>query len=563
MRRLVCLIGVGREVSSHLLTPAQRPLPLNVELFEYQPEEEWLYRYSRPLLVVCIALFVGLYVGAEVPPRQILPVTFGLFVACLIVAALVSYTFGLRWFAVRPGPSPEQEDANTWFRGFAEAAPLANLPPTTALRAVGLAPGGARFLLLQGRGDLLAASDTVVAVAQALGVPRLEVWAADALSAVYRVPPVLTGDAAKVAAVFAAAGLPEPDEIVPRSGSLRSGDATFQLSGAFSEGLLAGSAELLAAGLAVREVTVSAEPHQGVTLFTLTCRSSTLSDPLAVGRSLRPAGSAGQPLVVGRTSEGADFALDLLGNPYHLALQGQTRSGKSVALYAILAQSVPSVQAGHVVIGGCDPPGLLLAPWSDYAGAEFRATGTGDLEAHVAALEAAVAEMDRRIAQMLSDGVDKLTPSAATPALFFVLEEFPGLLAALRSADAALKPAERRLPRVKAAVQRLQMEGAKAAIRVLEVAQRFDAEIIGGAERSNIACRVTLRVDNGDAVRMLHPSATPEQIEQITRFESGYAFVDLPAQPGQVVRFDYVTYADYRKQVLAGAPIERPTALEP
>lgn len=549
-------------MSSRLLTPAQRPLPPNVGLFERQRGDDWLYRYSRPLLVLCIALFLGLYIGAEAPPRQILPVTFWVFVVCLVVAALVSYFFGLRWFAVRPGPSKDQQDANEIFDAFVQAAPLANLPPTT-LGAVGLAPGGTLYLLMQGRGDLLAAPDTVVAVAQALGLPRLEVWAADALSAVYRVPPVLTGDAAKVAAVFAAAGLPEPDEIVPLSGSLLSGDATFQLSGAFSEGLLAGSAELLAAGFAVREVTVSAEPCQGVTVFTLTCRSSTPPDPLAVGRSLRPARSAGQPLVVGRTSDGADFALDLLGNPYHLALQGQTRSGKSVALYAILAQSVSSVQAGHVVIGGCDPTGLLLAPWSDYAGAEFRATGTGDLEAHVAALEAAVAEMDHRIAQMLADGVDKLTPSAATPALFFVLEEYPGLLAALRSADAALKPAERRLPRVKAAVQRLQMEGAKAAIRVLEVAQRFDADIIGGAERSNIACRVTLRVDNGDAVRMLHPSAAPEQIEQITRFEPGYAFVDLPAQPGQVVRFDYVTYADYRKRVLAGAPVERPAQLEP
>lgn len=161
--------------------------------------------------------------------------------------------------------------------------------------------------------------------------------------------------------------------------------------------------------------------------------------------------------------------------------------------------------------------------------------------------------MDNRISRLLSLGVDKITPDRYFPALVIILEEYPGLIAAVKTMDAALKPADRLLPRLKSAVQRLIQEGAKAGLRVILVAQRMDAEIIGGSERSNIGNRISLRVDNADAVRMLHPNASPETIEQINGFAAGYAYLERPAEPGQVVRFDYLDYQGYRSHVIANA----------
>lgn len=257
--------------------------------------------------------------------------------------------------------------------------------------------------------------------------------------------------------------------------------------------------------------------------------------------------------VLGRTSDGQELALDLVGDQHHVACQGQTRSGKSVALMGLLGSYAPTSRRGAVIVGGIDPTGLLLAPWANHPGAEFRALGLSDLDAVTAALLAAVSEMDRRIAWLMEQGRDKVTTPDDFAALFFVLEEYPGLVAALGSADALLKPGDRRLPMVKAGVQRLIQEGAKAGVCVLLLAQRMDASIVGGSERSNIGTRISLRVDNRDAVAMLHPDADPETVERIRGFAAGYAYVERPAEAPQVVRFDAVEYSEYRRVVLGGS----------
>lgn len=256
--------------------------------------------------------------------------------------------------------------------------------------------------------------------------------------------------------------------------------------------------------------------------------------------------------VLGRTSSGQDVALDIAGDPFHLACQGASRSGKSVALMGLLGGYAPASRRGAVIVGGIDPTGLLLAPWTDHPGSEFRALGLSDLDAVTAALSAAVAEMDRRVAWLMQEGRDKVTTPDDFAALFFVLEEYPGLVAALGSADAPLKPGDRRLPMVKAGVQRLIQEGAKAGVRGLLLAQRMDASIVGGSERSNIVTRISLRVDNRDAVAMLHPDADTETVERIRGFAAGYAYVERPAEAPQVVRFDAVDYSEYRRVVMGG-----------
>lgn len=273
-------------------------------------------------------------------------------------------------------------------------------------------------------------------------------------------------------------------------------------------------------------------------------------DLLATGRGGHFAVNAAGAPILGRVQDGSNFALDVVGDPFHVITQGASRSGKSVAVYSLLGGYAAAAAAGEVVICGCDPTGILLAPFAEYPGAEFRALGLSDLDAIPAALNALVAEMDRRIADLLmGQGRDKLDKGDA-PALLVVLEEYPGLLSALESADKALKSDQRRLPAVKNAVQRLIQEGAKALVRVQILAQRADASIVGGSERSNVGSRISLRVDNSDAVRMLHADASPEMVERIRSFKPGYAYVERAGLPPEVVRFDMADYAAYRAHVL-------------
>lgn len=177
--------------------------------------------------------------------------------------------------------------------------------------------------------------------------------------------------------------------------------------------------------------------------------------------------------------------IDLANMAAHLALQGQTRSGKSTTLYTLLGWFAHDLS---VVVAGCDPTGLVLSPWLDHSHSEWRSIGTGDLDAHVHSLASIVSEMDQRIATLLDPKQavfrDKLADfSLACPLIVVVLEEYPALLSALEIADKSLKTLDRRLPRVQGYVRRLIQEGAKVGFRVILIAQRFDASIIGGAER--------------------------------------------------------------------------------
>lgn len=272
------------------------------------------------------------------------------------------------------------------------------------------------------------------------------------------------------------------------------------------------------------------------------------SDPLAEGRATTWARENGLP-ILGRTATGANWCLNIGSDAWHLATQGMSRSGKSVFAYALLGALAQESRNGRIIIGGVDPTGILLGPWDSHPGDEYRCSGLHDLDAVVTTVHAAVTEMDTRIAQLRARFLDKIDPDApdAPPTLLFVLEEYPGLISALKSADAGSK--EKRLPLVKQGVQRLIQEGAKAGIRVWMIAQRMDAEIIGGSERSNLGTRISFRVDNADAVKMLMPESTPELVELIARFQPGYAVVAQPGEAPQMVRVDYTVYGEYVKRV--------------
>lgn len=249
-------------------------------------------------------------------------------------------------------------------------------------------------------------------------------------------------------------------------------------------------------------------------------------------------------IVVGRVESGRDLVISVAAAS-HLIVQGMSRSGKSVLVYDLLA---PLAVDPSVAVVGIDPSGILLAPWKDHPFPAWRVLGTSSMEAAAKAVGEIVAEMDRRIMSLWDIGADKLESfDEALPLLMVVLEEFPGTLAQAKSEDAeqGRKPQERVATKIQAGVRRLIQEGAKVGVRVLIIAQRADAEIVGGAERSNLGTRISMHVDNRDAVSMLHPSASPELIEAVLHAPPGVGLIETPTIPLQLFKADLVEYSDY------------------
>lgn len=261
-------------------------------------------------------------------------------------------------------------------------------------------------------------------------------------------------------------------------------------------------------------------------------------------------------LLLGRDAvEGDDFTLDP-DAPCHIAIQGQTRSGKSMLTYVVLSQLS---RRPDVVVAGLDPTGIVLAPFQDGPMPELRAGGLDPISRYVEALRNLVAMMEKRIGELLEAGSDGLTRfSPSSPMVFVVLEEWPGIMAAAKADDQATgrKPAERLASRIELLTGRLLREGAKVGFRVLMIVQRFSSASIDTDARAQFATRISLRLDNADAVRMLHDSVDEALIAAFPKFAPGEGLCDLP---GERIHFysyslDYREYLRRVRRNLSGQP---------
>lgn len=264
------------------------------------------------------------------------------------------------------------------------------------------------------------------------------------------------------------------------------------------------------------------------------------SDPLRGSRaSLQPSGG---PVRIGLDERGCDVFWDPF-EATHTAVQGMTRSGKSVQEYTRL-----SGLAGRddMEVCGLDPTGVLLGPWATAGGHIGVPSTAGEIPVYAHFLDVLidiVSEMDRRTLQLAADGRDKLEPSdfsAELRCLVVVLEEWPGIIRAAAAEDAteSRKPAERVGPKIEAGVARLLAEGAKSGIRVLLLGQRLSSKSLDTDSRSNFGVRHTLRVDNADAVGMLHDNAA-DWAPVVAAFEPGQGLIERPALGQRRYRADY------------------------
>lgn len=294
--------------------------------------------------------------------------------------------------------------------------------------------------------------------------------------------------------------------------------------------------------------TLRVVPHGGRWVRVELLDQDPLTEPFALPRIT--VGTCQDPVLLGRDEFG-----DALGHTFadaaHVALQGQNGAGKSQFAYGLLAQLAA---ADDVRIAGSDITGLLLGrPYGGTVHRPWQATGTADLEEHAALMERLVGVMDERLAA-LPDRVDKIEPSPAAPLFVVVVEEFPGLL---RAAGAMPKPGrgERSvLDRIRAANLRLLSEGRKVGFRVITLAQRAEAEAMGGGyARDQYALRLSFRVP-GDSLEMLHGPAVRELAERHATAEPGVAVLSAPGRDLVRVRVPYLgAYAEYCDRIATTA----------
>ncbi|MFR9803202.1 hypothetical protein ACL02T_12990 [Pseudonocardia sp. RS010] len=265
------------------------------------------------------------------------------------------------------------------------------------------------------------------------------------------------------------------------------------------------------------------------------------SDPLGDVYPLPgPAEDFDAPIVIARDEDGNRVA-EAVSRTGHIVVQGSTGSGKSAWLYAFLSQLSDRNRAGFpLTIGGIDPSGILLRPFESGS-----LLGLKDPDAIERFLSEAVAKMDNRVASIPHDK-DVLDITPEFPLLFLVLEEYPGLLRWLDALDA------KQAKRVRALVARLLSEGRKAGFRLVLVAQRAEAGIIGANERAQCSLRLSFRVDNLDAVRLLHTDADTETAARHSSEVPGVALLSAPGRPLSRVRGPWVGgYAEYVSRVAA------------
>ena len=124
-------------------------------------------------------------------------------------------------------------------------------------------------------------------------------------------------------------------------------------------------------------------------------------------------------VVLGRDTAGCDVRLDVFA-PNHLLLTGATRSGKSAQLYAILAQC----KGLPVRVCGIDPSGIVFAALGDALGGDgWRVKTTRSPERCITVLHEIVAEMDRRIDDLLASVQDKIEEYTDEKPLLLVVFE--------------------------------------------------------------------------------------------------------------------------------------------
>lgn len=155
----------------------------------------------------------------------------------------------------------------------------------------------------------------------------------------------------------------------------------------------------------------------------------------------------------------------------HIMVAGATGSGKSVLIHGLLDSLIQSNPATQLVL--IDPKRVELIDYKRYHGTLFTAT---EPETIYKALVWTVSEMEKRYKSMSKSGMKKSPYNA----LWVVIDEYADLMVTDKK-------------RVTPLIQRIAQLGRASNIHLLLATQRPTSDIITGAIKTNIDCRIALR----------------------------------------------------------------------
>lgn len=187
---------------------------------------------------------------------------------------------------------------------------------------------------------------------------------------------------------------------------------------------------------------------------------------------------------VGKDISGTPIVTDLEEMP-HLLIAGQTKSGKSVMINALLASFLYRNTPSDLKLILVDPKHVEMAPYEDIP--HLLAPVVTEPEKCISALKWAVAEMERRlktfaeVKQRDIQGYNNLKKEEGMPHIVIVIDELADLMM-VASRD------------VEALIARIAQKARAAGIHLVLATQRPDANVVTGIIKANVPAQIAFAV---------------------------------------------------------------------
>ena len=219
---------------------------------------------------------------------------------------------------------------------------------------------------------------------------------------------------------------------------------------------------------------------------------------------------------VGKDIAGSPVVADLEEMP-HLLIAGQTKSGKSVMINALLASLLYRNSPSDLKLILIDPKHVEMAPYDDIP--HLIAPVITEPEKCISALKWAVAEMERRlkafaeVKQRDIQGYNRIKKAEGMPHIVVVIDELADLMM-MAARD------------VEALIVRIAQKARAAGIHLVLATQRPDANTVTGLIKANVPARIAFAVQDQVNSRIIIDSMGAEKL--LGKGDMLFKTTDLP-----------------------------------